>query len=478
MKQNHGVHIPILNLDQRGLVILVHALFSGWMLSFLFEGRILYGLMDLHGLSPDHLIFLGIAFILSGLLSSGYFIHTQKKAKQLFLWSYPLFIICSLLFFLPPSPLWTLAIIAGSFLAGCCVASWGFFLKSSTPKNERIKTIADMLILSNICMTVLNLVTVQQNPKSGLVWSIAALLAAFLLALKLPAEEREGAEREEAAEQTEDKSDFRSLLAFLSLFIILITINSGLMYQVMVPAFAHLESEICWQWAIPYIAALFVVRNLPAQTNRTYLLYVAIAMIGLSFISFVALTRTILSYYVVNVLMLFACGIYDLFWWSILGEILEYRENPGRILGIGLGANVLGIFLGGLVGRFLQNADLNISLAATLLALTVVCITLALLPLLQKRLAQDLKDHVYLGESLRASEEEPEEEGYSAFFKDFSKREIEVAERLLQGKTYQMIASELFISENTVKYHVKHIYSKLNVQSRSQLIEMVESGEV
>jgi DNA-binding NarL/FixJ family response regulator len=36
-----------------------------------------------------------------------------------------------------------------------------------------------------------------------------------------------------------------------------------------------------------------------------------------------------------------------------------------------------------------------------------------------------------------------------------------------------MIASELFISENTVKYYVKNIYSKLGIKSREELIDMV-----
>ncbi|NLK67835.1 MAG: helix-turn-helix transcriptional regulator [Clostridiaceae bacterium] len=40
-----------------------------------------------------------------------------------------------------------------------------------------------------------------------------------------------------------------------------------------------------------------------------------------------------------------------------------------------------------------------------------------------------------------------------------SERESQVASLLLQGKTYKTIASELTISENTVKYCVKNIYS-------------------
>ena len=40
-----------------------------------------------------------------------------------------------------------------------------------------------------------------------------------------------------------------------------------------------------------------------------------------------------------------------------------------------------------------------------------------------------------------------------------------------------MIAGELFISENTVKYYVKNIYFKFGIQSRGQLIDLMVERE-
>jgi DNA-binding NarL/FixJ family response regulator len=60
-----------------------------------------------------------------------------------------------------------------------------------------------------------------------------------------------------------------------------------------------------------------------------------------------------------------------------------------------------------------------------------------------------------------------------AAFESLSERERQVASLLLQRKTYKMIAGELFISENTVKYYVKNIYSKLGIRSREELIDIV-----
>ena len=51
-----------------------------------------------------------------------------------------------------------------------------------------------------------------------------------------------------------------------------------------------------------------------------------------------------------------------------------------------------------------------------------------------------------------------------------SDREQEVLQMLLAGSTYREIASDLFISENTVKYHVKNIYKKYGCANRKELI--------
>jgi len=47
-----------------------------------------------------------------------------------------------------------------------------------------------------------------------------------------------------------------------------------------------------------------------------------------------------------------------------------------------------------------------------------------------------------------------------------TKREIEILEHLSKGKTYQVIAKELFISPKTVRSHIENIYKKLNVHSK------------
>lgn len=51
-----------------------------------------------------------------------------------------------------------------------------------------------------------------------------------------------------------------------------------------------------------------------------------------------------------------------------------------------------------------------------------------------------------------------------------SKKEREVVSWICQGKSYKAVASEMQLSVNTVKTHMKHIYKKLKVKSKAELI--------
>ena len=51
-----------------------------------------------------------------------------------------------------------------------------------------------------------------------------------------------------------------------------------------------------------------------------------------------------------------------------------------------------------------------------------------------------------------------------------SERELEVLGCLVDGLTTQQISARLFISENTVKTHVRHIFEKLEVSNRAEAV--------
>ena len=57
-----------------------------------------------------------------------------------------------------------------------------------------------------------------------------------------------------------------------------------------------------------------------------------------------------------------------------------------------------------------------------------------------------------------------------------TKRERQIIEQVCLGKTNQQVADELFISLQTVKDHTHRIYSKIGINSRLQLVQLVNSA--
>ena len=55
-----------------------------------------------------------------------------------------------------------------------------------------------------------------------------------------------------------------------------------------------------------------------------------------------------------------------------------------------------------------------------------------------------------------------------------SPRESEVLGLLARGRTATYIAGELYVSKETVKVHVRHIYEKLGVHSRTELLDLFQ----
>lgn len=451
--------------------IIVFSLFFSWLLAFPFEGQVLYAITDRFNIDAHILIFGSILAHFIGLFASGFIVKTMKKAKYLMTFSIVLCMLGSVPFFFQPSIIWNISLLLASLVAGASVAAWGHYFKHYTPPNERIKTAADVLIYSNILMIIINMIAIHVSPYIGLAFSILILGVALFFQVKLP----NGVEQNVKNKSEElEKLVINPIrpLSFLCFFILVITINSGLMYQVINPAFEHHQWLVSWYWAVPYIVALYVVKNLPAKTNRNYILYVAIAMIGLSFTAFMVLDCSVGSYLIVNTLMLGACGVYDLFWWSILGEMLDYHANPAKILGIGLSANVLGVLVGGVLGNII--VTMGVKYGTSILALVIVFFTLIILPLLHKHLSILLKNHVFLA-TLNEMVPTKQNETINNFIMigNLTARESEIAELLLKGRTYKMIANELYLSENTIKTHIKNIYSKFNVKSKSELVVLL-----
>lgn len=454
-------------LNSRRLSIAGFSFLFAYVLSFQFEGQVLYRLLALHETDASGYILVAIIAHFSGLFTCGLFVKSLATAKKMMLGGVGLCMAAAIPFFFSSPALWLGGLIASGFLSGCGVAAWGYFLRAFTPRNERIKSCADVLIYSNLLMIAINVVSMNKSPVIGLGLSMLCLIVGMAFIGLMPAETKN---EQNKTIKTKTNNGIRSPLMLLCLFVFIITINSGLMYQVINPAFEHLTGLTSWYWAVPYIVALAIMRNLPMKVKRSRILYIGMAMIMGAFISFMLLGRSASDYLIVDTLMLGACGVFDLFWWSILGEMLDYCDNPAQPFGLGLSANVFGVLCGGVLGMAVTSMRLP-GAEVAVIALTVVCVTLVMLPPLNQRLVLLLNNHAYLAAyDIMSQAQQTDIIVQGKTLDPLTAREQEVLQQILSGKSNREIAEALVISENTVKTHARNIFSKYDVGSRAELI--------
>lgn len=103
------------NLNQQEKSIMCFCLFSCWLLSVPFEGKVLYKLMENSEVEGITLVIFAIFANFIGLFSNGFFVKKQNSAKMTMITSIVVCISGSLIFFLPFSKAWHLSIFLSLF---------------------------------------------------------------------------------------------------------------------------------------------------------------------------------------------------------------------------------------------------------------------------------------------------------------------------------------------------------------------------
>lgn len=457
------------NVSQQKRSVLCFSLFFGWLLSFPFEGPVFYALAADRGLDAIGLNLASVFSHFVGLMTAWLFVNSLRRAKQVQILACGMCFVGSSLFLIVPDRFWLPLLSVMSFIAGWIVAAWGYYAKYFFQGFDRVRMMADILIYSNLYLVAASVLTKTLSPIAGMTLLLIGLAVSAGFARRLA---DEAPDSSELIALPVGRIDWPFLL--LCLFVFVITINSGIMYQVVYPAYPGYEGFSSFYQVIPYIVAIWLLRLYATKIGQFHILYIGLALLGLAYAFFILLDRSLSSYLIVDTLMLAACGVNDLFWWSILGAILNYDTNPARIMGVGLAMNVLGVWYGGVLGANMASTQKGNFLAAGI-AFIIIFVSMFIIPVLNKKLLHLLREHVFLLRFAVLNEREQDTLfDRLQFAKHLTDREIEITQLLVKGYTYKAMAKQLFISENTLKTHVRNIYGKLAVNSRMELIRMLE----
>lgn len=455
-------------INNRGASIIIISLLGAWIVSIPYEGQLLYTLAKSFGIKGNEMLDISLAVQVLGLVLGGIFIRTIKIAKRFLTFALPACILCTVTFLFPSYTVWMTMLVACSMAAGVCITASGHFFRSCITYENRFRTVALIVINISVLKMVVSNIALFISIQAAVAFTVIMLAAAWLLTQKTGIEDSKT-----AARQLDKKAGIKALV-LLFVFIAVISIDFGIMTQVIEPKYGA-SALSSWYWLLPYAGALLIMRRLKNADDRSTMLYVAVGMIGIGFISFLSLDYSILSFLIVNTLMMGAWAISDVYWWSILVEMLDMIKNHAAILSVGFSAVMIGVLLGKLIAGN-KLADSNASLS--IVAMAVMCITLIILPILQKLLSMMIKKNAAVNTAeFTESQKSPQPLYGNLNFPDgadaLTEREKQIAALLLKGRTYKLIAEELFLSENTVKTHVKNIYSKLRVKTKSELFNSI-----
>lgn len=159
----------------RAVTVAAFSCLLAYLLSFVFEGQVLYSTVEAYNTRSNTYIIVAIIAHFVGLFSCGFFIKTIIMSKYTMIIGMAVCLIATLPFLFVPSVLWFVGLVTAGYAGGCAVVAWSFLLKRFTPKNERIKSCADVLIFSNIIMIAINVITINLSHTLGVFFSMLCL---------------------------------------------------------------------------------------------------------------------------------------------------------------------------------------------------------------------------------------------------------------------------------------------------------------
>ena len=176
-------------------------------------------------------------------------------------------------------------------------------------------------------------------------------------------------------------------------------------------------------------------------------------------------------------------GFNDMFTFDTLFAFADKFDEPSNALNVGMSVHLFFVLFGQIMASYF---GATMVLPVELMIMIVYSIATIILPFIRLEISTLQVSSIFRVNPISASEQTEafetapmipdreeivrEEESSSIARHDLlSQRENEVLDLILKGYPNEMIALELFISNNTLKKHIQSIYNKLGVHSRSEL---------
>ncbi len=456
-------------------IVTIMPLYFGWLLSFPYYGPVL------HSAGPDNLpantlSLLFITFHAGTYLFCGFLLKNSGYWYKLMTYSLAATLLTSLFLFLPFDWLWPLGMAMLGISSTFFILGWCSLYSLYAPIKRRFQLMAAVIIWANVIFIIFNLLQKILIPQLLLAVILVPLLILLVILLKIPINFIHSPQRV--------KSSFSAPampLIIICFFIIVLYLNGGLMYRVIMPEIEMGLPYYTYYRYLFYVLVVFLMFRFGKNIEQKITLYFAISSLGLAFISFAIFNSTFLGFMVTGSLIEGAFALLDLFVWTTLASLAFIYRAPFQFFGLGLAANTSSIVIGNIIGsRLLLSIDDYHFLAAALASSTIF-ISLMIMPWLhhhiEKRyyIAQQIDDS--WSDDIEAANPYNNLKQYLVQGQYLTRREEEITKLMLQGLTNKQVANNLSISENTVKSHLKNIYVKFGVHKKRDLVILAHKKE-
>lgn len=215
---------------------------------------------------------------------------------------------------------------------------------------------------------------------------------------------------------------------------------------------AHTSIHTIFRVVVPGIAAILL---LPSVFGTAYMFFIPSVLL--------------FGFEVIHLLLIINCAIFA----------SESNTKSSEIYLVGIAPTLVSLLVGDLLGRLTWAAsaqDTSLGFSAVLIGVYLVLVLMLFL------LARTENQHTQEPRDLPSEQKEP----HSSYNIDtplqlmqlptsekLTPREAEVLLWLLRGSSTSGIARKLFISENTVRDHIKSLYRKTQVHARQELIDTI-----
>ena len=242
-------------------------------------------------------------------------------------------------------------------------------------------------------------------------------------------------------------------IALAGLTVVLVSLTRGIGFYF---PMADISTGINLEFSRAFYAVGLILAGIVGDRSRKYgavsclaALFFPFAIIALSNEVGVSIVLWILGYCLFGFLAVFRVVLFS--------DIARMKEDFMYVAGFGLMFGRIGDAIGNLTGIILNDNLIPLVIVASICFVVTFVIFFMLYNRLYMPAPQPLPS---------------QEERLNAFIQKYelSSREIEVLNLIREGASNGEISAKLFISENTVKFHVRNILKKTGCSNRTELI--------